>query len=271
MQVGRGSERLDVPPRVVLTIGNFDGVHQGHRALIDATRGLAHELGTHAAALTFPPSPSRGSPAGSDPPRLQTLEQRLACLQEAGLDMVVVEPFTHELSLMPPEEFADELLVHRLRAQGLALGHDFRFGRGRAGTVGLLKERLSIPVRQVAAVMHDGAPISSSRIRAALAEGQVAVAAELLGRQHQVAGTVEHGDKRGRTLGFPTANLGGMRGLIPADGVYAVRTRIGHDWWSSVANIGSRPTFEPPRRSVEVHVIDYRGPACTAPSSPWPS
>lgn len=256
MQVVRGTRHLEAPLAPVLTIGNFDGVHLGHRALIRDTVALARELGARAAALTFHPSPQEVLRPGSATPRLQSLAQRLHALGTTGLDVVVVEPFDEQLGALTPPEFATTYLLERIGIRGLVLGHDFRFGRGRTGTVDFLREHLPVPVRRVDAVLHDGEPVSSSRIRAALSDGSVGVATGLLGRPHEVEGTVVSGDGRGRELGFPTANLSAVQGLLPANGVYAVRVRIGPAEHAAVANIGTRPTFGTSGRTVEIHLLD---------------
>ena len=168
-------------------------------------------------------------------PRLQSLDQRLAHLATTGLDLVVVEPFTVDLGRLSPVAFAKRFLVEALGVRGLALGHDFRFGRGRTGDIETLRSHLDVPIRRIEAALHEGAPISSSRIRAALGAGDVATAAALLGRPHEVEGTVVPGDQRGRGLGFPTANLAGLSGLLPSEGVYAVRVD-GHPRWRTWAD-----------------------------------
>lgn len=259
MQVVYGTQHLEAPPRPVLTIGNFDGVHRGHQALIQRTRALADSLGAPPAALTFDPTPREVFRPDDAPARIQALDQRLAHLEAAGLALVIVEPFTEALGAMPPEAFAHSVLAEAIGVQGLALGHDFRFGRGRAGGASLLRELLAVPVEQVEALQHDGAPISSSRIRTALAGGQVAEATALLGRPHEVCGPVIAGDQRGRTLGFPTANLAPLAGLAPRPGVYAARAGVQGARHRAVVNLGRRPTFDGSGLTLEVHLLDFHG------------
>jgi riboflavin kinase/FMN adenylyltransferase len=243
----------------VLTIGNFDGVHPGHRALIDLTRELAAERSAPVAVLTFDPAPRDVLRPDNPIPRIQSLDQRLAHLAGAGVDITVVEPFTLELAALSPAEFASRILVERLRVRGMALGHDFRFGHKRAGTVDTLRELVQVPIRQVEPLLLDGRPLSSSRIREALGAGDVAEAARLLGRPHEVEGPVVHGDARGRQLGFPTANVVPEHGLVPPGGVYAVRVELDGVERPAVANLGTRPTFDGHRLALEVHVLDWTG------------
>ncbi len=246
-----GSARYRGPGGVV-TIGNFDGVHLGHRALLQRARAL--ERGP-VLAYTFHPAPRDILRPGEGPVRIQRLEDRIASLLEAGADVVIVEPFDRDFAQLTPEEFASLVLQERLRATGIVVGWDFRFGRGRAGGADRLRRTVDIPVIQVPAVEVDGEPVSSSRIRSLLHAGEVRRAARLLGRPHVVVGEVVRGHRRGRTLGIPTANLRTTTPLVPADGVYAVRCgeRIG------VANIGRRPTFSDMERAVEVHLVDFDG------------
>ncbi|MBX2796093.1 MAG: bifunctional riboflavin kinase/FAD synthetase [Myxococcales bacterium] len=259
MQVIHGTQGLRAPPGPVLTIGNFDGVHLGHQALIRLTLDLAAEIGGPAGVLTFHPAPQDVLKPGRAAPRIQDLEQRLHHLSSTGIDLVIVEPFTLELGALEPEPFARRFLQDRLGVRGLALGHDFRFGRGRAGTVQQLGQLLDVPVRQVDAALQGDRPISSSRIRLALTEGDVAEAARLLGRPHEVWGQVGRGEQRGRTLGFPTANVQQTSGLLPARGVYAVRAQTSAGTVPAVANLGVRPTFDGEQTTLEVHLLDWEG------------
>jgi riboflavin kinase/FMN adenylyltransferase len=247
-------------PRPVVTIGNFDGVHLGHRALLDRTRAVAAELGAVTAAYTFHPAPRDVLRPGNPISRLQRVEDRIADLGRAGMDYVIVEPFTLDLAGRDAAWFASEILGYRLRAAAVVVGWDFRFGKGRGGNVETLRDTLDVPVEQVAALAHRGGVVSSSRIRQAIAAGDLAEATDLLGRPYEVVGTVVHGDARGRELGFPTANLRPASALIPGDGVYAARVDLGdggvHD---AVVNVGSRPTFDGPAHSIEAHLLDWSG------------
>ena len=250
----------DTLPRPVVTIGNFDGVHRGHRVLLERTIARARALDTNALVYTFHPAPRDVLRPDNDIPRIQALEDRVATLHAVGIDHVVVEPFTLALAGREPEWFAREILARRLRAQALVLGWDFRFGARRAGTTADLREWLSVPVEQVEAVRAAGDIASSSRIRQLVRSGDVATAATLLTRPHRVRGTVVHGDARGRGLGFPTANLALDTPLQPAPGVYAVLTDLGQGApRPGVANFGRRPTFGGGAEVLEVHLFDYDG------------
>ena len=238
----------------VLTLGNFDGVHRGHRTLLDKARAVATEIGAPAAALTFDPAPRDVLRPDNGIPRIQSMSRKLAHLAAAGLDAVVVQPFDLELASLEPEVFARRILVADLGVVALVVGHDFRFGHRRAGTADDLRA-IGVPVHVLPPLTDGDGVVSSSRIRDLLRAGDVAGAARLLGHDHEVEGTVVEGERRGRTLGFPTANVEVDGGLLPADGVYAVRVdgRIG------VANLGTRPTFAGVARRLEVHLLDYEG------------
>ncbi len=248
----------------MVTIGNFDGVHLGHRALLAAARSMAGD--GQVCAFTFNPSPRDVlAPPDKRQPLLQLMDERVDALLRCGADQVIVEPFDRAMAALEAADFCIEILRRRLGATGVVVGWDFRFGHGRAGDAGVIERVLGLPVVQVGGVEVDGAVVSSSRIRRCLADGDVALAARLLGRQHDVAGVVEHGDQRGRTLGFPTANVGVTGGLVPANGVYAVRALVGGVVRPGVANVGTRPTFHGSGVRVEVHLFDFAGDVYDAP------
>ncbi|MFT6818982.1 MAG: riboflavin kinase/FMN adenylyltransferase [Myxococcota bacterium] len=242
----------------VVTIGNFDGVHRGHRVLVAAAVKHATALGVPACVYTFDPAPRDVLRPGNPVPRIQTLADKIRLLGTLGVDCVVVEPFTREFGRHGGKWFAEEVLTRRLGASAVVVGWDFRFGAGREGTVDALRDWMTVPVTQVNALESDDGVISSSRIRGALAGGRVEEATALLARPHCVQGTVVHGDARGRTIGIRTANLENLTGLVPADGVYAVMARVGQVEYRAVANIGSRPSFPGAGRSVEVHLLDIQ-------------
>jgi riboflavin kinase/FMN adenylyltransferase len=254
--VVHGSERYrSGPPDPVVVVGNFDGVHRGHRALLDTARARAG-VGP-VCVYTFDPFPRDVLGRGSTWPALQAVEDRVAALGEAGADEVVVERFTLDYAAHDALWFCTEILGRRLHAAAVVVGFNFRFGRGRDGDVEHLAAALPVPVVAVPAIEIGGAPVSSTRVRQALATGEIALATTLLGRAHEVVGTVVRGDARGRTLGFPTANVRVERGLMPAAGVYAVRavTPDGHER-PGVANLGVRPTFGATEGRLEVHLFD---------------
>jgi len=257
--VTRGTEHYVVHGKgPVLTIGNFDGVHRGHRKLIEATRALAAELGAPSAILTFDPAPRDVLRPDAAVARIQPLGEKLSMLADAGIDHLIVEPFTLELAALEPDAFADRFLAERLQVSGMVLGYDFRFGRRRAGTSDDLRRALAVPIRQVEPLLDDG-PVSSSRIRTAVLDGDLALATRLLGRPHALRGVVQRGDARGRTLGFPTANLIPTGALTPPFGVYAVRCQVGGRSLDGVANWGIRPMWKLDQPLLEVHLLDFDG------------
>lgn len=260
-RVHHGSAAFEAPDGrpVVVTVGNFDGVHRGHRALIDAARGLAGPSG-RVVAYTFDPSPRDVMRPGHGVPRIQSLEDRIRVLGEAGCDDVCVEAFSASFSRIEAEDWCDDILAGRFGAAGVVVGWDFRFGRGRRGDAALLRSRLTVPVRRVEAVSVDGEVVSSTRVRTLVEGGRVAEARTLLTRPHEVVGEVVRGDGRGRTIGVPTANVVVDTELVPAPGVYAVRLRTPDGAWrDGVANHGSRPTVGPTRGRLEVHLFDWTG------------
>jgi riboflavin kinase/FMN adenylyltransferase len=246
----------------VIAPGNHDGVHLGHQALVRTARAFARSHGLRAVALTFDPHPSAVLAPERAPTPLTTVGRRSELLRAAGADDVVVQPFTREFANLPPEAFLETLRARNARA--LVVGPDFRFGKGRAGDVALLRgfgARHGMEVIVEPPVQVGGARVSSSAVREAIAQGEVERACALLGHVHELAGSVALDDQRGRTLDFPTANVVAEPVLHPADGVYAVVTRVldrasTAGPFRGVANLGVRPTFAA-GRSVEVHLFDF--------------
>ena len=248
--------------RPVLAIGNFDGVHRGHRAVIDAARALARDQGVAALALTFEPHPRTFFSPKTAPFRLTPEPEKLAQLAQAGLDGAIVLGFGAALAAVEAEAFVADILIGRYGVSGVVVGFDFHFGRARAGSPAFLMAsgaRHGFKVEVVEPMRDEGDPISSTAIRNALAAGQVGHAAHMLGRPFGFTARVIHGDKRGRELGFPTANLELPDGAELAFGVYAVRARHGGQWLDGVASYGRRPTFDNGRPLFEVHLFDFAG------------
>lgn len=240
----------------VLTIGNFDGVHIGHQALV---RTVLAQTGTkcRGMAMFFEPHPIAFFKPDAAPPLLTTSARREQLLLAHGLGGVEVRTFDAALAALDAEDFVQRVLLDELRVKAVVVGPDFRFGKGRRGDVALLERVGQLPVTVVPGVQLDGAMVSSTRTREAVRAGDVELVNRLLGRVHELSGTVVRGDQRGRTIGFPTANLDGVVELLPADGVYAVTVRLPDraDLVHGVANVGVRPTFGA-GRSFEVHLFD---------------
>ncbi len=245
-----------------VSIGNFDGVHRGHAALLAELRRQASAISGPAVALTFDPHPIELLRPELAPPRLTTTEDRSQLLLMLGADCVLVLRATHELLALHAKEFFAEMVQKRLQARALVEGTNFGFGRGREGDVGTLAElceTAGIGLTVVPPVLLEGNEVSSSRVRAALTTGNVGEAASLLGRPYRLSGLVGTGQRRGQKLGFPTANLEDVRTLIPGDGVYAVRVWHEGKKWPGAANVGPNPTFGENARKVEIHLIGFQG------------
>ncbi|HEX7710305.1 MAG TPA: bifunctional riboflavin kinase/FAD synthetase [Sphingomonadaceae bacterium] len=248
----------------VIALGNFDGFHLGHQAVVREAVEWARGQGRPAIVATFDPHPARHFAPHLPPFRLTTLDQREELFAAAGANAMLVFHFDVELAGTSAEDFVGELLAKRLGAAGVVTGEDFTFGKGRAGDAAALARlgaAAGIEARTVGPVMDGGEPVSSSRIREALKAGDCETATRLLTRPFAIRGTVQHGDKRGRAIGFPTANLDLGPYLRPHYGIYAVTGRIvGEDGpLAGAANVGVRPTFEPPVELLEPYFFDFAG------------
>ncbi|RIV77516.1 bifunctional riboflavin kinase/FAD synthetase [Pelagerythrobacter aerophilus] len=258
-------ERIPEPLRgAIIALGNFDGFHKGHQAVAHEAIEWARAEGRPAIIATFDPHPVRFFKPEVPPFRLTTLEQRQELYLAAGATAMLVFHFDAELANTTAEDFVRVLLADRLGVAGVVTGEDFTFGKGRAGDRTRLAElgrEAGIAARAVQPVMEGGAPISSSRIREALREGDPQGAATLLTRPFAIRGVVEHGDKRGRDIGYPTANLAIENYLRPRFGIYAVTGRVlaTGQVLQGAANIGMRPQFEPPKELLEPHFFDFSG------------
>jgi riboflavin kinase/FMN adenylyltransferase len=258
-----GSDRAAGGERPAVAVGNFDGVHRGHQALVEAAVARARASAGATIVLTFDPHPARVLRPEAAPAALTTLAQKEELVLALGVNRLVFVPFDAAVAALSPEAFARQALADGLAARHVLVGESFRFGRGRAGDpAGLarLGEALGFEVEVVAPVLAGGAPISSSRVRDALARGDAAEAQELLGRPYFVDGSVERGDGRGRTIGVPTANLALDGQLLPSRGVYAARCRVASGAWrDAVVNVGERPTFGGGKVRLEAHLLDFEG------------
>jgi riboflavin kinase / FMN adenylyltransferase len=252
-------------PEAALAVGNFDGVHRGHQALVALAVRDARAAGGTSVVLTFDPHPSRVLSPDRAPASLMTLEQKAEILSGLGVDRLAVLPFTVELSRCEPEEFARKVLQRALGARVVVVGSSFRFGRDRAGDLATLRrlgDELGFRVHGLRPVIARGGPISSTRIREALSRGAVDAARDFLGRRFVVDGVVVKGEGRGRQIGIPTANLQVLNETVPGGGVYACWCRIlGADTppRPAAVNIGRRPTFGGGLTTVEAHLLDFEG------------
>jgi riboflavin kinase/FMN adenylyltransferase len=245
----------------VLALGNFDGVHRGHRKILDRVRRVASERGATSVVMTFDPHPPRVVRPDKAPPLLMTTAQKLEAIDAAGVQGTAVVRFTTELSRWDPETFVRTVLVDWLHVSEVWVGANFLFGRDRAGTFSLLRTlgvRYGFNAEKIDPVRYKDFVVSSTRIRRLIGEGRVDEAGALLGHQYYIDGTVAEGDRRGRTIGFPTANLSTANELLPPFGVYATTATIDGVVHPSVTNIGVRPTVDQSGRvSIETHVFDF--------------
>lgn len=250
--------------RAVAAIGVFDGVHIGHRTLIADTTRLAHETGSRAIAVTFDRDPEQVVSPDRHVPQLLRLEDKLELIAAENVDAILVIPFCVRLANMPPDFFLDEVLLRALKPVAVAVGHDFRFGARASGNVAVL-ERFGtshgFEVRPHELVEVDGAPVTATRIRSLIAQGDVERAARLLGRPHRVPGTVVHGRGAGGSeLGIPTANLAPWtHAALPADGVYSGTATVDGQRYAAAISVGKPPMFPDSIDHLEAHLIDFAG------------
>jgi riboflavin kinase/FMN adenylyltransferase len=258
----------------VLTVGNFDGLHVGHRTITDTVVNRAHEIGGVSVLYTLEPHPRKVLTPDNAPPLLTTIEQKCELIEAAGVDVLIVEPFDREFARTSAESFIRDILHRQIAPEEVYVGYDFHFGRDREGSMRLLGElgpRLGFAVTIIPEMMIDEGDVNSTRIRKLLGDGEIERAARMLGRPYSIRGTVVEGDRRGRTIGFPTANLAPENDVVPGAGVYAGRLRFldegeprtgagaGEDL-PVVTNVGQRPTFGADGEvRVEAHIIDFEG------------
>jgi len=261
MLLTHGASDAQLPP-VALTVGNFDGIHRGHQAMLQRLLAGARSRGLQSCVLTFEPHPREFFTPQAAPTRLTSLREKLELLAAQGVERTHVRRFDRAFASLAPEAFAEEILAKRLKARWLLIGEDFRFGARRAGDVPLLENfgrRYGYQVEILPTIAHAGTRVSSSAVRAALAAGDLAVAEKLLGRAYSISGRVVHGRKLGRELGFATANVQLRHNRPPLTGIYAVRVHgVGTSSRPGVASLGVRPTITASGRAVlEVHLFDF--------------
>lgn len=251
-------------PASVITVGSFDGLHRGHRSILEELQHEARMRAASTTVVTFEPHPQLVVRRDAQPPVqiLNTITEKLELLADAGIDRIVVIPFTMEFSQTPSEKFVRETLFERIGMQSIIIGHDHNFGKNREGDVATLLSlgsELHFKVRELPPFENGGTIISSTRIRQALSAGEIEKASEWLGTAYRFTGKVVRGEERGRTIGVPTANLEPVHPhkLIPGNGVYAVRVKLHGQFYEGMMNIGKRPTFNGQERTLEVHLFEF--------------
>lgn len=248
----------------VVTVGTFDGVHLGHKTLIETVVEKANERRARSVVISFDPHPRDIiNPGAEGIKQLTTIQERREILEETGIDVLLIIPFTRDFSLLSSEDFVKDLVFKKVGVSEFVIGYDHHFGKDRSGTIETVEslgKELGFEAFVVSKKEMGDMKVSSTRIRKELAEfGNVKNAAELLGRDYLLNGIVIHGDKRGRTIGYPTANLKAEHPnkVIPKNGVYAVTVRVSDLWYNGMMNIGQRPTFDGIQRRLEVNIFDF--------------
>jgi riboflavin kinase/FMN adenylyltransferase len=263
MRLFHGIENARIARPTVLTLGVFDGLHLGHQLVMSTVVERARVTGAVPTVITFDPHPRAVLHPESAPPLLQTFDQKIEAFGMLGIEQVIVLRFNQSFAQIEAEDFLRDVVGERLQAREVYLGRGFAFGRERKGNIELLREvsgRLGFLAEEVPEVRLRGQRISSSAIRKLLSEGSVNRARRMLGRPYGVEGRVVHGEERGHTIGFPTANLRPQNRVIPRHGVYVTATRIEGAWRRSITNVGTRPTFEiDAQTSVETYVMNWSG------------
>lgn len=261
MKIFHGTDNANILRPTVLTLGVFDGLHLGHQRIMQTVVERSKATNAVPTAITFDPHPRSVLYPESAPPLLQTLDQRLAALEVLGIQQTIVIRFNRDFAAQNAEDFLREVVYERLQAKEVYLGRGFEFGRNRGGNIELLKRlsaELGFAADEVPEVCLLGHRISSSRIRHFLAAGRTNSARRYLGRPYGIEGQIIRGDRRGHTIGFPTANLKPKNRVIPRYGVYATATLIGEKWRRSITNIGVRPTFKTEvEPSIETYIFDF--------------
>lgn len=263
MELIRGIHNLAPQHRgCVLTIGNFDGVHQGHQVVLDQLKEKAKQLALPSCVMIFEPQPLEYFAGARAPARLSLFRDKYEQLRLLGIDRLLCVRFSGELAALPAEQFIEQLLVAKLAVQHLVVGDDFRFGQARQGDFALLQAAgltHGFSVASTMSVQLAQQRVSSTLVREALRDGRLADAAFMLGRPYQIRGRVAHGDKLGRTIGFPTANVALKRQVSPVGGVFAVEVICSGNTYQGVANVGARPTINGHEARLEVHLFDFSG------------
>lgn len=244
----------------IVTIGNFDGVHRGHAVIFAHLKQTSITMGVPSVVVTFEPHPLKILAPESAPAMITSFNQKVALIEGSGIDYLVVVPFTREFSLLSANDFVLSVLCSPLGMRHIIIGHDYAFGRGREGTFSTLKrlgERNGFTLEDLPPIGEEGVIFSSSLARSAISSGDMASAANILGRLYRISGTVVHGREIGASLGYPTANIHTTNELLPAEGVYAVKVEVDGQHVNGACNIGCNPTFGGNVRTVEVFLLDF--------------
>jgi riboflavin kinase / FMN adenylyltransferase len=256
------TEMKEKLPHPAVTIGNFDGVHLGHREIFRRVRERARAQGGVSVVVTFIPHPMQVISPGTGVKLITTSKEKEALIAASGIDYMLEIPFDWAFASTPAAQFVEEVLVGTIGIESLVIGYDYAFGRGREGDINLLRqlgERFSFSVEMLGPISSGSTIYSSTAVRNMIAAGDVKGVVSVLGRHYSVTGTVIHGHQRGRGLGFPTANLAIEKELLPSAGVYAVKVRVGETTYDGATNIGTNPTFDDNRLSLETFLFDFDG------------
>ncbi len=255
---------LDAPSKSfhesIVTVGVFDGLHIGHKAVIQQVLTQTKKIKLASVVLTFDPPPLAFLAPERCPPVLTTLPKKIEILKQLGVDTVVFARFDAYLQQMSPDTFVQQVLLQQLHATQVIVGYDWQFGKGRSGNAEALKQlgnRYHFDVKIVGPVQLHGKPVHSTRVREAITEGNLEITSELLGRRYSIMGEVVEGEGRGRQIGFPTANVNAGNQMLPPSGVYAVRVKLERDMFDGVLNMGTRPTFDGDKFQIETHLFGF--------------
>lgn len=260
MIVYRSIDQITLPlQNPVVTIGNFDGVHLGHREIFRKLKHAAKEIGGVSMVITFDPHPLKVLPSTRSITLINTVEEKINLIEASGVDYLLIIKFDPVFASLSAAEFIERILIGKIGLKRLIIGYDYAFGKGREGDIALLRTLANkhlFNVEELPPISDGSINYSSSLIRKMIADGAVAEVIRYLGRNFSIAGRVIHGDDRGKSLGFPTANIATDKELIPADGVYAVKVKIDEMLYDAACNIGFNPTFETRNKSIEVFIFD---------------
>lgn len=263
MKIFYGTEQLSLYSKAVITIGTFDGVHQGHKKILQSVVSAAKEIGGTSVLITFNPHPRKLIFPNEPLKLLSTIEERLALVEDAGIDIAVVVPFTMEFAAMSADNYIRNFIVKIFKPSLIIIGYDHHFGHDRTGDITMLRrysEQYEFEVREISAQLISEAAVSSTQVRKAIIAGSVELARQMLGETYSISGMVVKGSQRGRTIRFPTANieLPDEDKLVPKQGVYAVQVLVGNQVFDAMLNIGLNPTVTADaEQKIEVHIFDF--------------